>query len=95
MEKPHPDGGAFLLTNGPEARLELEAQTELHNPRVVRSVEDEGGADAVEAAEAGIRAGAARGSAPADSVELGVVEDVEVFPAEFEGVPLLESETLE
>jgi hypothetical protein len=39
MEEPHGEVGLFCLRNEAEVRLELEAQAELHDARVVRSGE--------------------------------------------------------
>ncbi len=38
MKEPHIDVGLFWLKNGLETQLELEAQAELHDARVVRLV---------------------------------------------------------
>ena len=75
-------------------RLELEAQAELHDARVVSAGVQQGLRITAVTAHRGDGAGAGGRSVSADGVELGVVEDVEVFPAEFEGVTLLDRETL-
>ncbi len=58
MAKPRREAGLLYLKNRPEMELELEAQAELHDARVVGLVENKGGADATVATEFGDGAGA-------------------------------------
>jgi len=95
MEEPHGEVGLFGYRNEAERVSELEAQTELHDARVVRAVEQKGLGVATIAAEGNDGPGAGGGSASPDLVELRVVKDVEVLPTEFEGVAFLEGEALE
>src|ERR1700677_1864018 len=85
------------------ASLELEAQAELHDARVVGAIEDQEAAaraawiTGIEgtAAVGGSKASSAGANAPAEGVELGVIEHVEGFPAEFKRIMFLKGETLE
>jgi len=89
-----------------ELWLELEAQAELHDARGMGMIQNQkarGGAGWIPAAIIGSsdaahvcgRTGTGGIDVSADRTQLGVVEDVEVFPAEFEGVAFLEGEALE
>lgn len=75
--------------------LELEAQAELHDARVVGAVEQERLRAAAIAAKANDCTRTGRRGATANGVKLSVVEHVEVLPAELEGVAFLESKALE
>src|SRR5579859_4053373 len=95
MEEPHGEVGPFGFRNEAEPLSELEAQAELHNARVVRSGEKQGLAVTTVTTDRRDGAGPRVGEITAYGVQLRVVEDVEVFPAEFEGIAFLDRETLE
>ena len=70
-------------------RLELQAQAELHDARVVRAVQME------EAGRGRIVSGVNRVHRGANRIVLRVVEQVEGFPTEFNQSLLLDGESLE
>ena len=87
-------------------KSELEAQTELHDARIVRPIQyQEPAASRVGRCRQSLRRRATHraGSSgathtwicAADGIELRVIEGIKGFPAEFEGVPFLEFESFE
>lgn len=69
--------------------LEVEAQAELHAARIVSAVQVK---EACTRESAGRRL---RRHAVVDAIELGMVEDIESFPPEFEPSPFVDRKTLE